>query len=436
MATDAARFVYPTLARALALFTRGVASTRDPPRVIHLHLTSHRDDDDATLACALTASPAMSHPERCTAGLDDAFAAYDDVAGRVEATLDVRACSDRWVRFSRRVDGAWTTTTSIDADVDLDSEYDSTTTNTFGARLMMVFRDAVTDARTFVERTAASFAEGARVCVWPHVVAITANGKDVFDFETPAAMTRATPSTRVGIADASWCVIVRVRVEDAGTTTAETRGGAKVWIDGSMASWRVALRIVEHAFDADVSRFEAFGVEAIRRDLSDEGNPEHVVYFEPPRRARGAYVASVVVHFVRAPASVNLADVAANRVFVLALAGERTNETTLEFPDASARATASMVTNGLFDALAALKREDDGGRFLSSREAAVAERNARVGDRVLTILERATSDSARAFLSKMHEEDEQWHEAFTRALTTPVVVGNERVVSMSFSNVC
>jgi len=88
------------------------------------------------------------------------------------------------------------------------------------------------------------------------------------------------------------------------------------------------------------------------------------------------------------------------------------------------------------DALAALKREDDGGRFLSSREAAVAERNARVGDRVLTILERATSDSARAFLSKMHEEDEQWREAFTRALTTPVVVGNERVVSMSFSNVC
>ena len=301
---------------------------------------------------------------------------------------------------------------------------------------MITFRDVVTDARTFVEKTAASFAEGARVCVWPHVVAMTANGKDVFDFETPAAMTRATPSTRVGIADASWCVIVRARVEDAETTTAETRGGAKVWIDGSMAAWRVALRIVEHAFDADASRFEQFGVEPIRRDLSDEGNPEHVVYFEPPRRARGAYVASLVAHFVRAPASVNLADVAANGVFVLALAGERANETTLEFPDASARATASMVTNGLFDALAALKREDDGSRFLSSREAAVAERNARVGDRVLTILERATSDSARAFLSKMHEEDEQWREAFTRALTTPVVAGNERVVSMTFSNVC
>jgi len=424
MSTDAARFVYPTLARALALFARGVASTRDPPRVIHLHLTSH---STTTLACALTASPAMSHPERCTAGLDDAFAAYDDVAGRIEATLDVRACSDRWVRFSRRIDGAWTTT--ID-DADVDSE------SAFGARLMITFRDVVTDARTFVEKTAASFAEGARVCVWPHRVTTTANGKDVFDFETPAALTRATPSTRVGVADASWCVIVRARVEDAETTTAETRGGAKVWIDGSMASWRVALRIVEHAFDADASRFEQFGVEPIRRDLSDEGNPEHVVYFEPPRRARGAYVASFVAHFVRAPASVNLADVAANGVFVLALAGERANETTLEFPDASARATASMVTNGLFDALAALKREDDGGRFLSSREAAVAERNARVGDRVLTILERATSDSARAFLSTMHEEDERWREAFTRALTTPVVVGNERVVSMSFSNAC
>ena len=114
---------------------------------------------------------------------------------------------------------------------------------------------------------------------------------------------------------------MRARVEDAGSYATETRGGAQVWIDGSMASWRIAWRVVEYAFSMDPTRFEAFGVEPIRRDSADEGNPEHMVYFQAPRRARGGYVASFVAHFVSDSTSADLETAAARRVFVAALAG-------------------------------------------------------------------------------------------------------------------
>ena len=55
------------------------------------------------------------------------------------------------------------------------------------------------------------------------------------------------------------------------------------------------------------------------------------------------------------------------------------------------------------------------------RDAAVAERNARVGECVLRIVDGATSADARAFESRMSEEDARWRETFARALTMPVV---------------
>ena len=133
---------------------------------------------------------------------------------------------------------------------------------------------------------------------------------------------RAAAKSRARSEDAKWCVVMRARVEDAGSYATETRGGAQVWIDGSMASWRIARRVVEHAFSMDPARFEAFGVEPIRRDSMDEGNPEHVVYFQAPRRARGGYVASFVAHFVSDSTRADLETAAARRVFVAALFAE------------------------------------------------------------------------------------------------------------------
>ena len=410
---DDAKFFCPVLARAFALFVLATTTNpREPPRRFHWSLiqSSARDDDDRGARATTTTRATMSRPDRWTDGIDDAFEAYG-VDGRAAATLDVRASSDRWVRFERTFrDRRWIATTRAGW-----TEADENEDDAFGARMTIVF--AKVDGE-FARRVSRSFVEGARAFAWPHVVDCGARDAD----GGAAAKSRARSE------DAKWCVVMRARVEDARSYATETRGGAQVWIDGSMASWRIARRVVEHAFSMDPARFEAFGVEPIRRDSMDEGNPEHVVYFQAPRRARGGYVASFVAHFVSDSTRADLETAAARRVFVAALAGERAREVTLELPDASPHATASMVTNGLFAALAALKRdafsrEDDArcGLFLSPRDAAVAERNARVGECVLRIVDGATSAEARAFESRMFEEDARWRETFARALTTPVV---------------
>ena len=423
MSTDAfddddARFFCPTLARAFALFVLATTtSPREPPRRFHCALVVHSESDDRGARATKTTRATMSRPDRWTRGVDDAFEAYG-VDGRAAATLDVRASSDRWVRFERRFrEKQWITTTTRDGPMDADAADDA-----FGARMTIVF--AKVDG-AFVRRVSRSFVEGARAFAWPHVV--DGGARDA-DGGAPAIAARAAAKSRARSEDAKWCVVMRARVEDAGSYATETRGGAQVWIDGSMASWRIVRRVGEHEFSMDPARFEAFGVEPIRRDSMDEGNPEHVVYFQAPRRARGGYVASFVAHFVSDSTRADLETAAARRVFVAALAGERAREVTLELPDASAHATASMVTNGLFAALAALKRDafsrDDDARcglFLSRRDAAVAERNARVGECVLRIVDGATSAEARAFESRMFEEDARWRETFARALTTPVV---------------
>lgn len=418
---DDAKFFCPVLARAFALFVLATTTNpREPPRRFHWSLiqSSARDDDDRGARATTTTRATMSRPDRWTDGIDDAFEAYG-VDGRAAATLDVRASSDRWVRFERTFrDRRWIATTTRAGSTEADENED----DAFGARMTIVF--AKVDGG-FARRVSRSFVEGARAFAWPHVVDCGARDADG---GAPAIAARAAAKSRARSEDAKWCVVMRARVEDARSYATETRGGAQVWIDGSMASWRIARRVVEHAFSMDPARFEAFGVEPIRRDSMDEGNPEHVVYFQAPRRARGGYVASFVAHFVSDSTRADLETAAARRVFVAALAGERAREVTLELPDASAHATASMVTNGLFAALAALKRdafsrEDDArcGLFLSPRDAAVAERNARVGECVLRIVDGATSAEARAFESRMFEEDARWRETFARALTTPVV---------------
>ncbi len=416
---DDAKFFCPVLARAFALFVLATTTNpREPPRRFHWSLvvqSSERDDRGARATTTTRAT--MSRPDRWTDGIDDAFEAYG-VDGRAAATLDVRASSDRWVRFERTFrDRRWIATTRAGW-----TEADENEDDAFGARMTIVF--AKVDGG-FARRVSRSFVEGARAFAWPHVVDCGARDADG---GAPAIAARAAAKSRARSEDAKWCVVMRARVEDASSYATETRGGAQVWIDGSMASWRIARRVVEHAFSMDPARFEAFGVEPIRRDSMDEGNPEHVVYFQAPRRARGGYVASFVAHFVSDSTRADLETAAARRVFVAALAGERAREVTLELPDASPHATASMVTNGLFAALAALKRdafsrEDDArcGLFLSPRDAAVAERNARVGECVLRIVDGATSAEARAFESRMFEEDARWRETFARALTTPVV---------------
>ena len=417
---DDAKFFCPVLARAFALFVLATTTNpREPPRRFHWSLvvqSSARDDRGARATTTTRAT--MSRPDRWTDGIDDAFEAYG-VDGRAAATLDVRASSDRWVRFERTFrDRRWIATTTRAGWTEAEENED----DAFGARMTIVF--AKVDGE-FARRASRSFVEGARAFAWPHVVDCGARDADG---GAPAIAARAAAKSRARSEDAKWCVVMRARVEDARSYATETRGGAQVWIDGSMASWRIARRVVEHAFSMDPARFEAFGVEPIRRDSMDEGNPEHVVYFQAPRRARGGYVASFVAHFVSDSTRADLETAAARRVFVAALAGERAREVTLELPDASAHATASMVTNGLFAALAALKRdafsrEDDArcGLFLSPRDAAVAERNARVGECVLRIVDGATSAEARAFESRMFEEDARWRETFARALTTPVV---------------
>ena len=417
---DDAKFFCPVLARAFALFVLATTTNpREPPRRFHWSLvvqSSERDDRGARATTTTRAT--MSRPDRWTDGIDDAFEAYG-VDGRAAATLDVRASSDRWVRFERTFrDCRWIATTTRAGSTEADENED----DAFGARMTIVF--AKVDGG-FARRVSRSFVEGARAFAWPHVVDCGARDADG---GAPAIAARAAAKSRARSEDAKWCVVMRARVEDARSYATETRGGAQVWIDGSMASWRIARRVVEHAFSMDPARFEAFGVEPIRRDSMDEGNPEHVVYFQAPRRARGGYVASFVAHFVSDSTRADLETAAARRVFVAALAGERAREVTLELPDASPHATASMVTNGLFAALAALKRDafsrDDDARcglFLSRRDAAVAERNARVGECVLRIVDGATSAEARAFESRMFEEDARWRETFARALTTPVV---------------
>tara|TARA_B100000674_G_scaffold485691_1_gene492915 strand:+ start:494 stop:1807 length:1314 start_codon:yes stop_codon:yes gene_type:complete len=416
---DDAKFFCPVLARAFALFVLATTTNpREPPRRFHWSLvvqSSERDDRGARATTTTRAT--MSRPDRWTDGIDDAFEAYG-VDGRAAATLDVRASSDRWVRFERTFrDRRWIATTRAGW-----TEADENEDDAFGARMTIVLANV---DGGFARRVSRSFVEGARAFAWPHVVDCGARDADG---GAPAIAARAAAKSRARSEDAKWCVVMRARVEDARSYATETRGGAQVWIDGSMASWRIARRVVEHAFSMDPARFEAFGVEPIRRDSMDEGNPEHVVYFQAPRRARGGYVASFVAHFVSDSTRADLETAAARRVFVAALAGERAREVTLELPDASAHATASMVTNGLFAALAALKRdafsrEDDArcGLFLSPRDAAVAERNARVGECVLRIVDGATSAEARAFESRMLEEDARWRETFARALTTPVV---------------
>ena len=418
---DAAKFFCPVLARAFALFVLATTTNpREPPRRFHwsLVIPAARDRDDRGARATTTTRATMSRPDRWTDGIDDAFEAYG-VDGRAAATLEVRASSDRWVRFERTFrDRRWIATTTRAGRTEADENED----DAFGARMTIVF--AKVDGG-FARRVSRSFVEGARAFAWPHVV--DGGARDI-DGGAPAIAARAAAKSRARSEDAKWCVVMRARVEDAGSYATETRGGAQVWIDGSMASWRIARRVVEYAFSMDPTRFEAFGVEPIRRDSADEGNPEHVVYFQAPRRARGGYVASFVAHFVSDSTRADLETAAARRVFVAALAGERAREVTLELPDASAHATASMVTNGLFAALAALKRDafsrDDDARcglFLSRRDAAVAERNARVGECVLRIVDGATSADARAFESRMSEEDARWRETFARALTTPVV---------------
>ena len=158
MSTDAfddddARFFCPTLARAFALFVLATTtSPREPPRRFHCALVVHSESDDRGARATKTTRATMSRPDRWTRGVDDAFEAYG-VDGRAAATLDVRASSDRWVRFERRFrEKTWTTTTTRDGPMDAAAD-------AFGARMTIVFANV---DGAFVRRASRSFVEGAR----------------------------------------------------------------------------------------------------------------------------------------------------------------------------------------------------------------------------------------------------------------------------------
>ena len=120
--------------------------------------SSARDDDDRGARATTTTRATMSRPDRWTDGIDDAFEAYG-VDGRAAATLDVRASSDRWVRFERTFrDRRWIATTRAGWTEAEENEDDA-----FGARMTIVF--AKVDGE-FARRVSRSFVEArARVRV-------------------------------------------------------------------------------------------------------------------------------------------------------------------------------------------------------------------------------------------------------------------------------
>lgn len=155
---DDAKFFCPVLARAFALFVLATTTNpREPPRRFHWSLvvqSSARDDDDRGARATTTTRATMSRPDRWTDGIDDAFEAYG-VDGRAAATLDVRASSDRWVRFERTFrDRRWIATTRAGW-----TEADENEDDAFGARMTIVF--AKVDGG-FARRVSRSFVEGAR----------------------------------------------------------------------------------------------------------------------------------------------------------------------------------------------------------------------------------------------------------------------------------
>ena len=392
-------FVYPMIARSLALFALSFVTAAD------------RREDDATLRLELTlttrvasasatlrvARRTMSHPEAFMRAFAEMLDAYGLEQTKMfsHATLFVPTASNCAVRFAKSLGAEWSrqVVESVGDEVQcwliLDFEWS-------GAQ----------DSRTtFLRDTFGLFLNGLRAAML--FVDIGARVDDVvYDDERStanAATVFVNCARRIGISDSTWAAIVRVVVGSIESRPFIDRDGISVYINGSLMPWRQTRAMVDHLWTLD-ERFKSFGLPPLRQDLTLDANAEHVVYFAPPceTTTTTTYVRRVTIHFLSTAAKP--ADVVCS---AFPLAGVADAMKTTMTSDIPIRVSAELSTAGMFDALQILKR-DDPMRFSSAEEKEFIETSDCIGRGVLAILESPSSDVARDFCSQRDADDEDW----------------------------
>ena len=396
-------FVYPMIARSLALFALSVvaaAERRENDATLRLELTLTTRADACT-ATFRVARRTMSHPEafmRAFAEMLDAYGLERQTKMFSHAVLFVSTASDCTVRFAKSLGAEWTRHV-VDVDGDevqcwfvLDFEW----LGANGAR----------DSRaTFLRDTFGLFLDGLRaVMLFVHIQ--RARVDDVV-YEAPPSTANASTvfvncARRIGISDSTWAAIVRVVVGSIENRPFADRDGVSVYINGSLMPWRQARAMVDHLWTLD-ERFKSFGLPTLRQDLALDANPEHIVYFAPPREmTTTTYVRRVTIHFLNTAAKP--ADVVRSAFPLASVADAMKTTMTSDIP---IRVSAELSTAGMFDALQILKR-DDPMRFSSAEEKEFIETSDRIGRGVLAMLESPSSEVARDFCSQCDAEDENW----------------------------
>lgn len=408
-------YAYPLATRLLALFalhTRDRRARAEPPRRLRVEASARAISELAISVVSLDAR-GMSHPEQFQAGITAAAEAYAEDARAIEVELYVPVASAVGCLFAFR-DGAWSRDV-LDVDVERASAVRVTMTIAVSSR-------SNEPAAVFLRRTFGGYVARARLAL--DAVDLDARLSNESDGEPVDASDSnlgaisktvfVTCARRVGLSDLSWCATCRVEVApiDAGVD------GAAAFVNGSLLAWREASVLFQHLWTLD-EKFASFGVRAIRRDLSCEGNSEHVVRFAQPNdsgsQSERFCVRRVTIHFMNITKGTTTEEMVQS-AFPLArvVDGERTIVLSSEVP---IRVAAELSVAGVFDALRAHKRERPRD-FASAQDAAHAASCERILNTVFGILDASTNFETREFLAERAVADAHWRARALRGLQT------------------